>query len=191
MEFFTIEDVFVVLKLSPKLYNIESVYSAAYQLIDSAYVVLDGDPDIEIIVRLSHKDDKKNTKTLLETLAKEYLNHLVNYTYYRMNSKKKELLRTLLLRKSMSSIDLDSYDSDEVSENCDETSTAPSDNEPKDDDSDKKELFSEPQKETSSISESVEEFSDEDLEFEDPEGIAIPWEEKYGKGDDEGESSER
>ena len=43
---------FVILTVNPKIYPLETVYSAAYTFLDKAYILLDGDPKKEIIVKL-------------------------------------------------------------------------------------------------------------------------------------------
>jgi His-Xaa-Ser system protein HxsD len=178
MEYYTIKDGFSVLTLNPRLYNLDTIYSALYQLIDDAYVVLDGDPDIEIEVRLSWKDDKKNDEKQLGELAKEFLNQLVNYTYYKINTKKREFLRALMLKKSFGDIVLEDVGSDE-------SEVSQKSSEP--DSSESAECAPEQpaEQETVSTDLSPEDLDDEDLVFEDPEGIAIPWEEKYANNDED------
>lgn len=168
MDFFKIENDFVKIDLNPKLYNLETIYSAAYQSIEDAFVFFDGDPDIEITVNLSYKDNKKNNEKNLSELAKKFMNNLVNYTFYKINSKNKEILRALLLKKSFESINLEELD--------DEAESPESDSEEKAESAEEK--LSE---EEESVFEEEENLEEEDFEFDDPEGIAIPWEEKYGK----------
>ena len=178
MDFFTIEKDFVKLELNPKLYDVETIYSAAYQLMEDAYVYFDGDPDIEITVHLSYKDEGMNKEKELSDLAKKFLNHLVNYTFYKINSKKKEVLRALLLRKSFENVNLEEYDE----ESC---TTCGSDTSSKDEGSsqasDQQDDLDEDDLEVFEDEDDMDEdLTEEDLEFDDPEGIAIPWEEKYG-----------
>ena len=192
MEFFKIEQDKVRLELNPKIYDIEAVYSAGYQMIEDAFVRFDGDPDAQIIVYLSHQDQTKNKEKDLAILAKKYLNQLVNYTYYKINSKNKEALRALLLKKSFESINLASYDESAavkrstaavmIENSLDEEEYVPNrrnndtprnkNNGPKDD-----------------IDSEIEDIlTEEDLEFDDPDGIAIPWEEKFGDEDPDDDS---
>ena len=64
----------VVLSINPKLYALETVYSAAYVFLDRAYILLDGDPEKEILVKLKPKQ-----KEDLDKLGGEFFNELINY----------------------------------------------------------------------------------------------------------------
>jgi His-Xaa-Ser system protein HxsD len=110
MEFFKINKDFVQVTLNPNLYDLEAVYSAGYQTIEYAYIFFEGDPEKEIVVNLSLKDESLVNEKNLELVAKRFMNSLINYTFNKINSKKKEFLRALLLRKSFESIDLADYD---------------------------------------------------------------------------------
>jgi His-Xaa-Ser system protein HxsD len=173
MEFFTLKDDSVTLKINPKMYNLETVYSAAYQILENNYVFFDGDPEKEILVNISFKENSKNTEKNLENAGKEFMNHLLNYNFERINSNNKEMLRALLLKQSFTSIKLENYDEEKCptcgSEESNETDT----------ESEENQLTEE---EESVFDEDDDlDIDEEDFEFDDPDGIAIPWEEKYGK----------
>lgn len=125
----------VILSINSKLYTLETVYSAAYVFLDRAYILLDGDPKKEIIVRLKPKE-KQN----LEKLGREFLNELINYADYQKRAKQTKKIREMLLQRALITNDPFIIN--------------------KEDDV-------------------MEELDDDYLE--DPEEIAIPWEEKYGK----------
>jgi len=156
MDYFNIEKDFVKINLNPKLYDLETIYSTAYQLIEDTYIYVDGDPEKKITVNLSYKNKSKNKENELSLLAKNFRNELVNNIYSKLGSKKKEFLKVLLLKKSFGSINLEDYDDEVVCEECDKESS----------------------QETSDSNgmEKLEEDISED-DFEDPEGIAIPWDE--------------
>jgi len=171
MDYFNIEKDFVKINLNPKLYDLETIYSTAYQLIEDTYIYVDGDPEKKITVNLSYKNKSKNKENELSLLAKNFRNELVNNIYSKLGSKKKEFLKVLLLKKSFGSINLEDYDDEVVCEECDKESS----------------------QETSDSNgmEKLEEDISED-DFEDPEGIAIPWDEKHGDENKElSESQER
>lgn len=129
----------VVVSVNPKLYPIEAVYSAAYVFMDRAYIVLDGDPEKEILVKIKPKSEES-----LENLGNEFNNELLNYSDYLTRAKETKKLREMLLQRAIITNDPE---------------LAPQE---------KEECF---------------ECIDEDY-IEDPEGIAVPWEEKYGKKDE-------
>jgi His-Xaa-Ser system protein HxsD len=137
-----IENDFVVLKINPKVYPIETVYSAAYVFLDKAYVVLDGDPKKEIVIKLKPKE-----KYDLKKLGNEFFNELINYADYHKRAKDTKELRQMILQRAIITND-------------------PSVVEQEDD------------KEFEKL---LKELDEDDETFDDPEGIAIPWEEKYGK----------
>ena len=58
------------------LYSLDSVYDAAYNFLDKAYVFLDGDPEKIIEIRLKGKE--KLSKKDLRNLANEFFNELIN-----------------------------------------------------------------------------------------------------------------
>jgi His-Xaa-Ser system protein HxsD len=86
----------ITFKLNPKVYPIETVYSAAYVFLDKAYVFLDGDPEKEILVTLKHKEGGD-----LENLRGEFMNELINYADYRQRAKETLRLRELLMQRAM------------------------------------------------------------------------------------------
>lgn len=127
----------VILNINPKVYSLETVYSAAYVFLDRAYVLLDGDPEKDILVRLKPKKEED-----LEKLGREFLNELVNYADYKSRAEQTKKIREILLQRALITND----------------SSVGGDGE---------------------FDDLLEDLEDE--EFDDPEGIAVPWEEKYGK----------
>ncbi|MBN2112445.1 hypothetical protein JW707_05095 [Candidatus Woesearchaeota archaeon] len=137
-----IENNQLTISVNPKLYPLEAVYSAAYVFMDRAYIVLDGDPDKGILVKMKLKKEGS-----LETLGNEFNNELLNYSDYLTRAKETKIIRELLLQRAIITND-------------------------------------------SSVAESIDFDELENLEEEfldDPEGIAIPWEEKYGKDENKPE----
>jgi His-Xaa-Ser system protein HxsD len=85
----------VMLSINPKLHRLEIIFSAAYTFIDSNYVIIEGDPQEEIVVQLI----PKNKKTNLEKLAREFNNELVNYEFYTAQNLKNGSLREAIIKK--------------------------------------------------------------------------------------------
>jgi hypothetical protein len=54
------------LRINPEIYPLDTIYYAAYFLLDKAYVIISGDPKKEIILKIIPKDMKKSTELLLE-----------------------------------------------------------------------------------------------------------------------------
>ena len=143
MKEISIEDGSVILKVNPKLYPLEVIYSAAYVFLDRAYVLLDGDPKKEVIVKLMPKE-----KHDLKKLGGEFFNELINYADYNKRAKETKSIREMLLQRALITND-------------------PS-------------VLQEGGEELDKVMGELDDDEDSDY-LEDPEGIAIPWEEKYGK----------
>jgi len=86
----------VILRINPKLYNLEAVYSASYVFLDKVYVMLDGDLKKEIQVILMPKK-----KTDLKKLGGEFYNELINYSDYQKRSEKTVKVREMILQRSL------------------------------------------------------------------------------------------
>jgi His-Xaa-Ser system protein HxsD len=141
-----IENDSVLLSINPKIYPLEAIYSAAYVFLDKVYIMLDGDPESEVIVELKPKN-KQNSREELEALGREFNNELINYSDYQKRSERTARVRELIMQRALLTnaqiAGEQDYDAD------------------------------------ASLNGTV---SEDDSDFlEDPEGIAIPWEEKYGK----------
>ncbi len=138
---FDIREDCVILSINPKLYPLETIYSAAYVFLDKAYILLDGDPKKRIFIELKPKG-KEN----LEKLGREFNNELINYADYRERARQTKKIRETLLQRALITNDPSLLEDINL-------------------DKEMKEL----------------EIDDEDEDYlDDPEGIAIPWEEKYG-----------
>jgi His-Xaa-Ser system protein HxsD len=86
----------VTFAINPKVYPLETVYSAAYVFLDRAYVLLDGDPEKEIVITLKSKGGGD-----LEELHCEFMNELINYADYRQRAKETIRLRELLMQRAL------------------------------------------------------------------------------------------
>jgi His-Xaa-Ser system protein HxsD len=86
----------VVISVNPKIYPMNTIFSAAYILIDKAWVLVDGDPNEEIIVQLRRKDKNVN----LKELGRTFNNELVNYSVYNVQVEKNAVLRGMIIQKA-------------------------------------------------------------------------------------------
>lgn len=119
---------YVLISINPKIYPLDVVYSAAYVLLDKAYVVIDGDPEEEIIVEIRAKEKKGD----IEEIGHELNNELINYAVYKTQSEKNQPIRQAIIQRAL-------------------------------------------------LTNNFEATTDTTDYIDDPEGIAVPWEEKYGK----------
>lgn len=112
-----------LVSVNPKIYFLDVIYSAAYILLDRAHIILDGDPEEEIIAELRPKG-----KQDLKALAMAFNDELLNYSVYKTQSEKNKDIKQAIIQRAL------------LTNGFEDTS-----------------------------------------EIEDPEGIAVPWEDKYGK----------
>lgn len=115
----------ITISVNPKIYPLDVIYSAAYVLMDKAYIILDGDPGKKVIAEIRPKG-----KYDLIKLGREFNDELINYAVYKAQSEKNKGLREAFIQRALLT--------------------------------------------------NLLEVKEENYK-EDPEGIAVPWEEKYGK----------
>jgi His-Xaa-Ser system protein HxsD len=131
---------YVLVSVNPKIYPVDVVLSSAYIFTDNCYVLVDGDPNEEIIVELRPKDKKED----IEIIGRNFNNELINYANYAVQAIKNERLREAILNRVLLTNSVEK--TGEVIENKDYL-----------------EKEAKPWK------------------FDDPEKIAVPWDEKYGE----------
>lgn len=133
----------VLLTVNPKIYPLDTIYSAAYVFLDRAYILLDGNPDEIILVQIKPKAAED-----LQRLGCEFNNELLNYADYHSRAEHTQKIRELILQRALITND-------------------PS-------------VLEEANNDFNDLLDDLD--GDEEMDcFNDPEGIAIPWEEKYGK----------
>ncbi len=86
---------YVLISINPLIYPLSVVYSACYVFIDRAYVLIDGDPEAEILVELRPQD--KSTK--IEVLAREFNNELLSYAEYTTRAARNQRLREAIIQR--------------------------------------------------------------------------------------------
>jgi len=125
------KDGYVMVSVNPKIYPLDIVLSAGYVFTERCYVLVDGDPEEELIVELRPKK-----KESIENLGRDFNNELINYANYAVRALKNERMREMIVQRALQT-------------NSEEPKPGP-----------------------------------DKPWFDDPEGIAVPWEEKYGKDKD-------
>lgn len=86
---------YVLISVNPKIYPLDIVLSSAYMFTDRHYILIDGDPNEEIIVELRPKNKKEN----LEQMGREFNNELINYANYTIQAIKNEELRRAVINR--------------------------------------------------------------------------------------------
>lgn len=147
------------IKLNPQFYPIEVIYSASYVLLEKAYFKFDGDPKKEVEVTIIPKKGYEG-----EEVSREFNDELINYLEYRNNYERNKDLRHIILQKAIG-----------VGQTGKQQTPASSNEEAN---------FKSGENETEEIDEEdLFDSSDDDLSHldEDPQDIAVPWEEKYSQ----------
>jgi His-Xaa-Ser system protein HxsD len=93
---------YVLISINPKIYPLEVVQSAAYAMIDRAYVILDGNPEEEIFVELRPKN-KKDMKDIDLQFSNELLNYAVYYNQSKLNKEARNAIMQRVFSTNMGS----------------------------------------------------------------------------------------
>ena len=96
MENIEIKDDSILISINPKIYNLSIIYSAAYTMMDKAYIILDGNPKEKIIIRLKPKNNQS-----LEELGNEFHEELLNYAVYKTQSEKNSKIRQTIIQRAL------------------------------------------------------------------------------------------
>ena len=117
------EDGSATLKINPKIYALEIIYSAAYMFLDRAYIIIDGDPEkefeIEIIPKSKDEDIKK--------LVLEFNNELINYSVYAVQAARTSAIRNAIVQRALGV--LEEYEEEESEKKYEESGEEISDEE--------------------------------------------------------------
>ena len=81
--------------INPKIFPLDMIYSAAYIMIDRAFIILDGDPEKEIRVEIR----KKNEKIPLKELVMLFNEELLNYATYKLQSEKTKNIKEMIMQR--------------------------------------------------------------------------------------------
>jgi len=84
-----------VLTVNTKIYPMDVIHSAAYIMIDEAFIILDGDPDSKISVEIR----KKKAEQDIMKLVQDFNNELLNYAVYKKQSEKNKQLREAIIQR--------------------------------------------------------------------------------------------
>lgn len=140
--------------LDTKLYPLEAIYAASSVFLDKAYLFLDGNPATQVKVTLTLKDASFFPRGLAQ-LKKEFLNEILNYSLRYLIAQKNKNLRDFILSTALLGSLGELNPSEDFFHN--------------------EEFLAEELQET----ELEKKEETPSVVFEDPEGIAIPWEEKF------------
>ena len=92
------DDNSVIIQLNPNIYSIDVIQFASYNMLDKAFIVLDGQLKKEIIVELRPKEKSKD----IEELGREFNNKLINYATYKMQAERNKAVRDSIVQRAFS-----------------------------------------------------------------------------------------
>ncbi|MBN2067360.1 MAG: hypothetical protein JW744_02740 [Candidatus Diapherotrites archaeon] len=86
---------FALVALSPKLYSHAAIFSSAYLMLDSAFVIVDGTPD-QVVVSLQPKKGKN-----LKGLVRQFNKYLISHSASAAEAKKTGSIRAELVKRAL------------------------------------------------------------------------------------------
>jgi len=90
----------LIININPKVYSLDMVYATAYAYLDRYYFLFDGNPDTEIVVKVSGK--KKNDiqeVAKLQWFGNEFMNELISISnYFKQLELNKDVVNAVLQR---------------------------------------------------------------------------------------------
>ena len=163
----------VLVSVNPKIYSLDVVQSAAYVLMDRAYIVIDGDPKEKILVELKPTNKKED----LEKLGRDFNNELINYAVYKVQAERTKEIRETIVKRAL----LTNLGEEAGSLLAQEQAETPIE------DSNQDVCGCESSTEEKGLElPEVDESNTQDYK-EDPEGIMAPWGEKFSDDKEKGE----
>ncbi|MFW6025279.1 MAG: His-Xaa-Ser system protein HxsD [Candidatus Woesearchaeota archaeon] len=86
------------IEINPEIYSLDVIYSAAYVLLDKAYIKLEGDPKNKMIVKIRKKED---TKEDLDKIKGRFEEELLNYSFYKKQLEKTKDIRDIIMNRAL------------------------------------------------------------------------------------------
>jgi len=94
---------YITISVNPKFYSIGVVFAAAYVFLDRAYIIIDGDPEKEIVIEMRPKKEGEN----LGQFGMEFNNELLNYANYQKQVERNGDIRTAIIQRALLTNDVD------------------------------------------------------------------------------------
>lgn len=167
----------IVISVKTSIYPLDAIYGASYAFIDKAYIFLDSDTENKINIRLKLKLDAIHYFKTLKELKDEFLNELLNFSLRQRISKENKQLREYIVGAALlgATGEINIYQNRSQTEN----------NQPIEVIGEGKSLDAKNVDQDTLIKNEDEDTPSEEINvtesFDDPLGIAVPWEEKFAK----------
>ncbi len=92
---------FLVISVNPKFYPVSVIYSAAYAMLDKVHVIIDGDPNSEVLVELRPKADGEISEKNLKEIGYNFNDELINYSIYTIQATRTKRIREALMESAL------------------------------------------------------------------------------------------
>ncbi len=152
----------LIISVNTKTYPLEAIFGASYVFINNAYIFLDGDPEKKIDIKLKLKPESLNSFQNIKELKGEFLNELLNFSWRHRISKENKQLREYIVGAALLGATGGGGIYRQTDSSIEEDTIKAIDHKAK------------------TIAEVIAE-NEIDNSFDDPLGIAVPWEEKFQK----------
>jgi len=86
-----------LLTINPQIFPLEVIYSAAYILIDKAFIVLDGNPKEQILVEIRKKEETQELKKIVQ----EFYEELLNYSVYKKQTDNNAGIKEIIMKRAL------------------------------------------------------------------------------------------
>lgn len=82
--------------INPKIFPMDIIFSASYILLDKAYIILDGDPATQVIVKIRAKSSKNH-----RAMAEAFYDQLYNYQVYKQQADASKEIRKSIIQRAL------------------------------------------------------------------------------------------
>ena len=86
----------IEVRLNPRVYSLDAVFSAAYVLMERAYIIVDEDESKRLVVTLRPKSGQES-----RAIASDFNDELISYSVYLRQCKKSGRLREEMLKRAL------------------------------------------------------------------------------------------
>ncbi|MCK5282310.1 MAG: His-Xaa-Ser system protein HxsD [Nanoarchaeota archaeon] len=87
---------YILFSINPRIYSLDIIHSAAYIMLDKAYIILDYQNE-NILVEIRAKHENQD----LKQLTMEFNEELLNYAVYKAQSERNKEIRQIILQRSL------------------------------------------------------------------------------------------
>ncbi|MFW5746599.1 MAG: hypothetical protein ACOCWQ_03545 [Nanoarchaeota archaeon] len=95
------EEKTLLLSLNPQIYTVATIMAAAYVFLDRAYILLDGEPDGEIIVEFKLQEESSDPEEKLKEVAHQFFNELIQHAVYTEQTRRNAAVKSAIYQRAL------------------------------------------------------------------------------------------